>query len=206
MEIVFSFAEGIPTEPISDSPERHGGADISWMFGNLHEAEKIVGGDVNITVRWYHLDEELPEYAGHLHPSVATEIRIPLKPLEVEGKVRTLFDGHCTSDGLGGGERNNGLTAVLQIGEIKVVITEYLTNNAHPITYRCVGLEPKDAQIVVTKSHLNFRAHYSPFASKIIIPKADGLATPDFKKLPYKNIPRPFYPFDQEEEKFQENP
>jgi microcystin degradation protein MlrC len=126
------------------------------------------------------------------------------KPLEVEGKVRTLFDGQCASDGLGGGERNNGLTAVLQIGEIKVVITEYVTNNAHPITYRCVGLEPKNAQIVVTKSPLNFRAHYSPFASKIIIPEADGLATPDFKKLPYKNIPRPFYPFDTEEEKFNE--
>jgi microcystin degradation protein MlrC len=122
------------------------------------------------------------------------------EPLDVEGKVRLMQDGHYV---LNGREGYNGLTAVLQIRDIKVVITEYPPNGAHPITYRSVGLEPKNAQIVVVKSPRNFRAHYSPFASKFIIPETQGLATPDFKQLPFVKIPRPFYPFD-EEEKFQE--
>jgi microcystin degradation protein MlrC len=125
------------------------------------------------------------------------------KPLEVEGKIRTLFDGNYQYN-LWGQGRASGLNAVLQIGSIMVVITEFPSPGAHPVTYRSVGLEPKNAQIVVTKSPLNFRAHYGPFASNIIIPEADGLATPDFKKLHYKNIPRPFYPFDEEEENYQE--
>lgn len=129
------------------------------------------------------------------------------EPLDVEGKVRLLHDGNYVLNTMSkhwSREGYNGLTAVLQIKDIKIVITEYPPNGAHPITYRSVGLEPKNTQIVVVKSPRNFRAHYGPIASKFIIPETQGLATPDFKQLPFKNIPRPFYPFDEEKEKFQE--
>jgi len=125
------------------------------------------------------------------------------RPLKVEGKVRTIFDGQYVVSGHGGQSVpwNTGITVVLEIKNIKIVITEFPSSGSHPAVYRTAGLEPKEAQIVVVKSPRGFRADYS-FAAKVIIPETPGLATPDFKQLPYKNLPRPFYPFDGEE-KFQ---
>jgi len=67
-----------------------------------------------------------------------------------------------------------------------------------PENYRAVGLEPTEAQIVVVKSPNLFRAAYEPIAHEIIVVNAPGLASPDIRNLPFRHLPRPFYPFDEE--------
>jgi microcystin degradation protein MlrC len=116
------------------------------------------------------------------------------KPLNVEGKIRTLFDGKFNG-------RDSGLTAVLQIRKIKVVISEFRGSD-----YRSVGLEPKDVQIWVVKAArglLSPNLEYTQTASKTVFAGTPGYTMSDVTKLPFKNLPRPFYPFDEEEEKFQ---
>ncbi|HDN01619.1 MAG TPA: hypothetical protein ENF42_01450, partial [Candidatus Bathyarchaeota archaeon] len=61
-----------------------------------------------------------------------------------------------------------------------------------------VGLEPRDAKIVVVKSPMGFRAAYGPFAKKIIIVHGPGAATPHLQSLDYRRVPRPIFPLDEE--------
>ena len=49
---------------------------------------------------------------------------------------------------------------------------------------------------MVVKSPNLFRAAYEPVAHEIIVVDAPGLASPNIRRMPFKNLPRPFYPWD----------
>lgn len=59
-----------------------------------------------------------------------------------------------------------------------------------------MGLEPRDAKIVVVKSPFGFRAAYEPFAQGIIIVDGPGAATSHLESFQYKFAPRPIFPLD----------
>jgi microcystin degradation protein MlrC len=120
------------------------------------------------------------------------------QPLEVRGRVRRLSDGDFTNKGLGfqGVVFRRGRTAVLDIGQIALVVMERPIIQWDPELYRSVGLEPSDAQIVVVKSPAAFRAAYEPFAAEIAIIDAPGVCTPNLRALPFRFVRRPIYPLD----------
>jgi microcystin degradation protein MlrC len=66
-----------------------------------------------------------------------------------------------------------------------------------PELYRSVGLEPRDAQIVVVKSPAGFRAAYGPFAAEMLILDAPGACTPNLRSLPFRHVRRPLHPLDE---------
>ena len=57
-----------------------------------------------------------------------------------------------------------GRAAVIEVGRIAVLATERPAFTFDPALYRSVGLEPRDAKIVVVKSPLQFRDGYGDFA------------------------------------------
>jgi microcystin degradation protein MlrC len=121
-------------------------------------------------------------------------------PLTVEGQVRLLADGAFVNKGLGfqGVMFYRGLTGVLQIGALALVVMERPVIQWDPELYRSVGLEPRDAQVVVVKSPAAFRAAYGPLAAEIRVLDAPGVCSPMLRALPWKRCRRPIFPLDPE--------
>jgi microcystin degradation protein MlrC len=120
-------------------------------------------------------------------------------PLEVSGRVKLLSDGEFVQKGPGfhGELLHSGRTAVLKIGRIYLVVMERAVRQWDPELYRSVGLEPRDAQIVVVKSPAAFRAAYEPIAAEILIIEAPGVCSPDLRSLPFRCVRRPLFPLDE---------
>ena len=93
-----------------------------------------------------------------------------------------------------------GWAAVLEAGQVKILITERRVWTIDPELYRTVGLEPTAAQIVVVKSPNAFRAAYEPIAARIIMVDGPGASTSNYSRLPFSRIPRPMYPLDAMED------
>jgi microcystin degradation protein MlrC len=91
-----------------------------------------------------------------------------------------------------------GNCAVIQAGQVSILITSNSVFTVDPEMYRAVGLEPKDAKIVVVKSHIQFRAGYDDIAKEIILLDSPGMSSDHLEALPFKRIPRPMYPFDRD--------
>jgi len=120
------------------------------------------------------------------------------KPVKVTGVVRRITDGKFVVEGpsMKGFVGDMGRTAVLEVGNINIVLCEKRAPGHDPALYRSVGLEPKDAKIVVVKSPMSFRAAYEPFAKKIIIVHGPGAASPYLETFEYRNLRRPIFPLD----------
>lgn len=119
-------------------------------------------------------------------------------PVEIEGKVRLLFDGvfhnrgsHCT-----GLRINMGLTAVLECSGVTLVLTSLKVPPFDPNHLYSVGLIPADQKILVAKSAIAWRAAYGDVAKKTIDVDTPGLCTVHLDRFEYKKLRRPIFPLD----------
>ena len=122
------------------------------------------------------------------------------RPVAIAGRVRVLSDGRFTfSDQKSRGtEGRMGRAAVIEVGAISVLATERPAFTVDPAFYRSVGLEPRDAKIVVVKSALQFRDGYGPFAKAMWVVDTAGPSTANFKRLAWQHVSRPLFPFDDD--------
>jgi microcystin degradation protein MlrC len=120
------------------------------------------------------------------------------RPIEVTGRVRRLSDGDFVNKGLGfqGVVFRRGRTVVFEIGRIALVVMERAVIQWDPELYRSVGLEPRDARIVIVKSPAAFRAAYEPLAAEVAVIDAPGVCSPNLRALPFVRARRPIYPLD----------
>jgi microcystin degradation protein MlrC len=120
------------------------------------------------------------------------------QPVEVSGSVVHVSDGAFVNRGLGfqGVTFHRGPTAVLRSGQIWLIVMERPVIQWDPELYRSVGLEPRDAQIVLVKSPAAFRAAYAPLAAEILMLDAPGVCSPNLRALPFQHVRRPLFPFD----------
>jgi len=121
------------------------------------------------------------------------------RPLPVTGEVislqplRYVLTGHC-------GENlpiNMELSAAVRVGNVTLLLVEYVGPGSSPLMYRCVGLEPKDFKIVIVKSPEGFRTEYEPFAADVILTDSPGCASPNLSGMPFTRIDRPLCPLDE---------
>lgn len=150
-----------------------------------------------------------PEAVAALHlAGVGAEITVDLggkfdrrnsKPVTVTGRVRSLSDGRWTPRARGynpGIEQSMGNAAVLDVGQVRILVGERSTMTVDPALFRCFGIDPLYCKIVVVKSPNGFRAAYEPIAKKIFVVDTPGVSTANFSKLPWKRVSRPIYPLD----------
>ena len=123
-------------------------------------------------------------------------------PISITGHVKLISDGDFVQKGPGfhGIVLHRGRTCVLRTGHIYLVVMERAVRQWDPEFYRSVGLEPRDAQIVMVKSPAGFRAAYEPMAAEIRILNAVGVCSPNLRSFPFKRIRRPMYPLDKFDE------
>ena len=89
-----------------------------------------------------------------------------------------------------------GLSAVLRHGNVHLLVTSNPIFPVDPALYRAVGLEPREARIVVVKSHMQFRAGYDGIAGEIILLDTPGMSPDRLTALDYQRIDHPLFPFD----------
>ena len=122
------------------------------------------------------------------------------RPVPVAGRVRILSDGRFVSSDKksAGVEFHMGRAAVIEVGRISVLATERPAFTFDPALYRAVGLEPRDAKIVVVKSPLQFRDGYGGFARACWVVDTPGPSTARVERLDWHHRSRPLFPFDDD--------
>ena len=117
------------------------------------------------------------------------------QPVRVTGTVRTLSDGRFQMKHPAM-PANRGLTAVLQVGDTFIVLSQKPVYTWDEECYRSVGLFPREAKLVQLKSPGGFRPVYEPFAKVIIELDAPGPTDSNLRRLPFKRVTRPLFPLD----------
>ena len=120
------------------------------------------------------------------------------EPLEVTGVIRVISDGEFTIRGpMSTGVRAYmGRTAVLDTGNVQIVITE---RNNEPMdlgVFRSVGIEPTAKRYLLLKSRIHYRASFLPIARHIVECDGIGVTTSDYSKFRFEKVRRPIYPLD----------
>ena len=117
------------------------------------------------------------------------------RPVEVRAEVLKICDGIFRNEGeiMHGAEMSMGQVAVLRVGPVSIVVMEKPTMLWDPQVYRSVGLEPKNAKIVVVKSPV---AAYKDIAREMMFVDTLGASSPHLNRLPYARAKHPLYPFE----------
>jgi microcystin degradation protein MlrC len=124
------------------------------------------------------------------------------QPVHFEGMVE--FAGPATfrfsKEGYTGVEMDMGPSAILRWNNVHLLIVTNSVMTVDPALYTSVGLDPAKAQIVVVKSHIQFRAGYDGIASDIILLDSPGMSSDHIESLPFERISRPIFPLDRDAE------
>ena len=121
------------------------------------------------------------------------------KPLEITGIVEWIFDARFVISGhlARNLSIDMGRSAVLRLGQVRLVVTSRSGPHFSPELFRTAGLDPFAAAVLVAKSPCGFRAAYSDHAARIMHVASPGCAPSDFWKYEYHHIERPLWPWDE---------
>jgi microcystin degradation protein MlrC len=144
-----------------------------------------------------------PEAAGEM-ARAGTGARVPLmlggkqdkehsSPVQVTGDVLRILPPVPEREL----PQSVGLVAVLQVGNISIVVLERLGPGSDPVIYTGAGLDPAKAKVLIAKSVVDFREGYKGVAKRFLLGEAPGLAPSNLKSLQWKNVPRPIFPLDE---------
>ncbi|RAV19224.1 M81 family metallopeptidase [Paenibacillus contaminans] len=205
-EIVELTEKRASSEPVimSDSADSTGAGspgDSNFVLKRMLE----LGAQERVRTLLHVVDASAVEQA--VQAGIGAEVRLPIgysldsrygAPIVIEGVVAKIGDGRFAfGDGFQANlQANMGRVVVLQIGLISLLVMERQVFTGDPAMYRCVGLEPKDAELVLVKSATQFRSCYRDISSTMLIMDTPGSSTANLRSLPFERIARPFYPFD----------
>ena len=122
-------------------------------------------------------------------------------PVSIQGKVRLIHDGRYEeTEPRHGGQRhhNQGLTAVIAVGDSLVVLTSRRQTPFSLHQLLSLGINPSEMRMIVVKAAVAFRAAYEPIAGQIIEVDTPGLTAVNPLHFEYHNIRRPLFPLDSE--------
>lgn len=121
-------------------------------------------------------------------------------PTRVTGTVRAVRDGKVTLDGLPQGSVDMGRSAIVEVGNVTLLITEHSgVGGIHPAVYRHMGVEPADYKMIVLKTASNFQ-YMRDITTEFVRLATPGPTQSDVATLPWSRIPRPMFPLDPMED------
>ena len=122
-------------------------------------------------------------------------------PVSIQGKVQLIHDGRYEeTEPRHGGQRhhNQGLTAVIAVGDSLVVLTSRRQTPFSLHQLLSLGINPTEMRMIVVKAAVAFRAAYEPIAGQIIEVDTPGLTAVNPLHFEYHNVRRPLFPLDHE--------
>jgi microcystin degradation protein MlrC len=119
------------------------------------------------------------------------------KATKVHAYVKSLHDGTYTPTGGSTAYlQQTGKTAVLQVGNIDIVVNTKMGASGDPKVYRAFGIEPAEYRLVMVKSANQYKELYRFFSTLYYPTDTPGSSTANLRSLPFEHLPRPFYPLD----------
>jgi microcystin degradation protein MlrC len=120
------------------------------------------------------------------------------KPVRVNCRVHTISDGSFVMLGAGaqGVRLELGLTAVVSIGDVRLVLRSLPAMEWDIGIYTAFGLRLEEASLVFVKSPSHFRVSFAPHARRILIADTPGPTCPNMRRLVLHRVTRPLYPLD----------
>ena len=181
----------------ADSPNAGAGGDSSFVLARLLERGETIRTCLTVA------DEPAAEHAfevgvGNEGDFLLGGTKEPAfqKPLAVHAYVKSLHDGVYRCSTIHRNLQRAGKSAVLQIGAIDVVVFTKMGNSSDPQVYRAFGLEPAVYRLVMVKSAGQYKEAYCKFSTLFYPTDTPGGASANLKEMPFRNVPRPFYPLD----------
>jgi microcystin degradation protein MlrC len=122
----------------------------------------------------------------------------PSEPLEVTGRVRTIFDGKYRARGpmAAGTQQDMGHAVVLDTGRVEIVLFSRHVEPFDVNTLLSVGIDPMQKRYVMLKSRIHWRAGMSHLARAVIECAGVGVCTSDYGQHRFQRLRRPIYPLD----------
>jgi microcystin degradation protein MlrC len=119
-------------------------------------------------------------------------------PVRIECRVHSISDGSFIMRDAGAqGTRNEqGLTAVVSIGSIRLVIRSRPAFEWDTGIYSAFGLRIEDAALVFVKSPSHFKVAFGPRAQRILFADTPGPTCPNMRRLIFHKVTRPLFPID----------
>lgn len=120
------------------------------------------------------------------------------RPLHITGRVHMISDGSFVMLGAGaqGSRMEQGLTAVVSLGDIRLVIRSLPAIEWDTGIYTAFGLRLEEAALVFVKSPSHFRVTFEPYARRILNADTPGPTCPNMRRLILRHVSRPLYPLD----------
>ena len=120
-------------------------------------------------------------------------------PVAIHGQVRLIHDGQfIETEPRHGGQRyhNQGLTAVIEVGDSLVVLTSRRQTPFSLQQLLSLGINPSEMRMIVVKAAVAYRAAYEPIAGEIIEVDTPGLTAVNPLHFEYHDVRRPLFPLD----------
>jgi microcystin degradation protein MlrC len=120
------------------------------------------------------------------------------RPLEITGTVRRITDGRFPITGpMGTGTMQDlGRCAVLDTGQVEIVVSE---DRHEPFDTGCfthAGIDPARKRFILIKSRQHFRAGFEPIIRHVVMVSGPGITTSDYSLYPWDRVRRPIYPLN----------
>jgi microcystin degradation protein MlrC len=121
------------------------------------------------------------------------------EPVEVTGTLLGKHEGRVrmTAGVSEGTVFDRGRTAVLGVGELRLVLSELPSAQFDGQIFASVGLDPRAARAIVAKSMFHHVAGFGGVAGHFVWVNTPGPVHADVRALPYTKIPRPVFPLDE---------
>jgi len=88
-------------------------------------------------------------------------------------------------------------TAVVRTGGVTILVVSHATQMLDLQQFRAFGIDPARQRTLGLKSQQHFRAAFEPIAGNVVVCDSSGLTMTDFRRFPYRHVPRPIFPLDE---------
>jgi microcystin degradation protein MlrC len=125
-------------------------------------------------------------------------IRRSGEPLTVTGKVRAVTDGNFEiTVPMGAGTfMSMGRCAVLDTGNVQIIVISRHTEPYDLGVFRSLGIEPTRKRYLILKSRIHYRAGFREIAAHELPCDGVGVTSSDNALFEFKNVRRPIFPLD----------
>jgi microcystin degradation protein MlrC len=122
----------------------------------------------------------------------------PSEPLQVSGRVKTIFDGKYRAKGpmAAGTQQDMGHAVVLDTGHVEIVLFSRHVEPFDVNTLLSLGIDPRQKRYVMLKSRIHWRAGMSHLAKAVVECAGVGVCTSDYSQHKFERLRRPIYPLD----------
>ena len=111
------------------------------------------------------------------------------EPFSAEFRVLGLSNGRfrATGEMLGGAEMDLGPTALLEVGNVRIVVGSKAIQTMDQSMFRHLDVKPSQQKIIAIKSSIHFRNDFQQIAAAILPVAAPGPVIVDLSKVSFKD-------------------